>query len=395
MTLMTQTSPDQQNSRIFILLFMSMLSAFGPFVTDFYLPALPQLVNNFDTTTSLVQLTLTFSMLGLATGQMIIGPLSDKLGRRTPLIISLILFVISTVACLYANDIHTFIVCRLIQGFAAAGGLVISRSIVTDLYAGNALARTFSLMAAINGIAPVGAPVLGGIMLEWTDWRGIFIILLAIGIILTLISFGQKETLLPENRFQGGILSTFTQLVPVLRNRQFTFYLLIQTFAMGVLFSYIAASPFIFQQHYEISPMLYSICFGLNAFAIMIGSSLLTPRFSSATTALRVGATVFFILGLCVAAALVADLSFAVVEGLLFVMMFFFGMVMPTSTALALDLERKSAGNASALLGFTQFLFGGIVSPLTGMGNILITTGIIIALCCGAMYLFTRIATQK
>ena len=372
-----------------------MLSAFGPFVTDFYLPALPELVNNFDTTTSLVQLTLTFSMLGLATGQMIIGPLSDKLGRRTPLIISLILFVISTVACLYANDIHTFIVYRLIQGFAAAGGLVISRSIVTDLYAGNALARTFSLMAAINGIAPVGAPVLGGIMLEWTDWRGIFIILLAIGIILTLIRFGQKETLLPENRFQAGILSTFSQLVPVLRNRQFTFYLLIQTFAMGVLFSYIAASPFIFQQHYEISPMLYSICFGLNAFAIMIGSSLFTPRFSSATTALRVGATVFVILGLCVAAALVADLSFAVVEGLLFVMMFFFGMVMPTSTALALDLERKSAGNASALLGFTQFLFGGIVSPLTGMGNILITTGIIIALCCGAMYLFTRIATQK
>ena len=123
MTLMTQTLPDQQNSRIFILLFMSMLSAFGPFVTDFYLPALPQLVNNFDTTTSLVQLTLTFSMLGLAIGQMIIGPLSDKLGRRNPLIISLILFVISTVACLYANDIHTFIVCRLIQGLPQPEGL--------------------------------------------------------------------------------------------------------------------------------------------------------------------------------------------------------------------------------------------------------------------------------
>lgn len=388
-------SQIQRNSRLFILLFMGMLSAFGPFVTDFYLPALPQLVNDFDTTTSLVQLTLTFSMLGLAVGQMIIGPLSDKFGRRTPLLLSLVLFVISTIACLYADDIHTFIVCRLIQGFAGAGGLVISRSIVTDLYSGNALARTFSLMAAINGVAPVGAPVLGGIMLEWTDWRGIFVILLVIGIILTLIGFAQKETLPQENRFKGGVLSTFSQLIPVLRNRQFSHYLLIQTFAMGVLFSYIAASPFIFQEHYQISPLLYSICFGVNAFAIMVGSSLLTPRFANAITALRIGSTIFFLLGLATAAALMADLPFAVVEGLLFLMMFFFGMVMPTSTALALDLERKSAGNASALLGFTQFLFGGIVSPLTGMGNILVSTGLIIALCCIVMYIFSRVATQK
>lgn len=197
-------SQTQRNSRLFILLFMGMLSAFGPFVTDFYLPALPQLVNDFNTTTSLVQLTLTFSMLGLAVGQMIIGPLSDKFGRRIPLLLSLVLFVVSTIACLYADDIHTFIVCRLIQGFAGAGGLVISRSIVTDLYAGNALARTFSLMAAINGVAPVGAPVLGGVMLEWTDWRGIFVILLVIGIILTLIGFAQKETPPQENRFKGG-----------------------------------------------------------------------------------------------------------------------------------------------------------------------------------------------
>lgn len=388
-------SQTQRNSRLFILLFMGMLSAFGPFVTDFYLPALPQLVNDFNTTTSLVQLTLTFSMLGLAVGQMIIGPLSDKFGRRIPLLLSLVLFVVSTIACLYADDIHTFIVCRLIQGFAGAGGLVISRSIVTDLYAGNALARTFSLMAAINGVAPVGAPVLGGVILEWTDWRGIFVILLVIGIILTLIGFAQKETLPQENHFKGGVLSTFSQLIPVLRNRKFTQYLLIQTFAMGVLFSYIAASPFIFQEHYQISPLLYSICFGANAFAIMIGSSVLTPRFANASIALRVGSTIFFVLGLATAIALMGNLSFIVVEGLLFIMMFFFGIVMPTSTALALDLERKSAGNASALLGFTQFLFGGIVSPLTGMGNILLSTGIIIALCCIVMYTISRAATQK
>lgn len=131
-------------------------------------------------------------------------------------------------------------------------------------------------------------------MLEWTDWRGIFVILLVIGIILTLIGFAQKETLPQENRFKGGVLSTFSQLIPALRNRQFSHYLLIQTFAMGVLFSYIAASPFIFQEHYQISPLLYSICFGVNAFAIMVGSSLLTPRFANATTALPIGSTIFF-----------------------------------------------------------------------------------------------------
>ena len=112
---------EKRNSRRFILLFMGMLSAFGPFVTDFYLPTLPQLTNDFETTTSLVQLTLTFSMIGLAVGQMIIGPLSDKYGRRTPLILSLALFIVSTVACLYARDIHSFLICRFIQGFAGAG----------------------------------------------------------------------------------------------------------------------------------------------------------------------------------------------------------------------------------------------------------------------------------
>ena len=134
---------EKRNSRRFILLFMGMLSAFGPFVTDFYLPTLPQLTNDFETTTSLVQLTLTFSMIGLAVGQMIIGPLSDKYGRRTPLILSLALFIVSTVACLYARDIHSFLICRFIQGFAGAGGLVISRSIVTDLYSGSSLAKTY------------------------------------------------------------------------------------------------------------------------------------------------------------------------------------------------------------------------------------------------------------
>ena len=384
-----------QNSKTFLLVLLGILAAFGPFVTDMYLPGLPSMTVYFDTTASMVQLGITTAMLGLGFGQIIVGPLSDKYGRRTPLILSLALFIVSTVACLYARDIHTFLICRFIQGFAGAGGLVISRSIVTDLYSGSSLAKTFSLMAAINGIAPVGAPVLGGIMMKWTDWHGIFLILLVIGVVLLGIGFAQHETLEKENRFQGGVFSTFTRFIPVLRNRRFTQHLIIQTFAMGVLFGYIAASPFIFQEHYHVSPLMYSICFGANALGIMIGSSLLVPRFRTAQRALRVGSSGFFVLGLCTAVALIADMPFALVESLLFLLLVSLGMVLPTSTALALDMERKNAGNASALLGFTQFLFGGIVSPLTGMGSILVSTGIIIAVCCVVMYATSRAVTEK
>ena len=157
---------------------------------------------------------------------------------------------------------------------------------------------------------------------------------------------------------------------------------------MGVLFGYIAASPFIFQEYYHVSPLMYSICFGANALGIMIGSSLLVPRFRTAQRALHVGSSGFFVLGLCAAA-------FGLVESLLFLLLVSLGMVLPTSTALALDMERKNAGNASALLGFTQFLFGGIVSPLTGMGSILVSTGVIIAVCCVVMYLTSRVVTEK
>lgn len=364
------------NSKLYILVVIGIVSAFGPFVTDFYLPALPVLAGYFDTTASLVQLSLTFSMVGLAVGQLVIGPLSDKYGRKKTLMASLVLFCISTIGCLYASDIYVFIFFRLLQGLSGAGGVVISKSIATDLYEGRELTRFFSMLSSVQGIAPVCAPVLGGVLLEVTDWKGIFWILVLIGILLIMALAFFKESLNNEQQ-HCGVFATFRNYIPVFQNAQFMRYVLVQAFAMGVMFTYIAASPFIFQEHFNMSPLAYSLCFGANAIAIMLGS-LTVSLFHDATDALRVGSIGFGIMSLFVAAALFFSTSVWPVEVSLFVFMLFLGVILPSSTTLALDLERKNSGNASALLGFLMFLFGGVLSPLTGLGNMLYTTGIII-----------------
>ncbi|WP_297904094.1 multidrug effflux MFS transporter [uncultured Parabacteroides sp.] len=381
------------NSRLYILIVIGIVSALGPFVTDFYLPALPVLTGYFDTTASLVQLSLTFSMVGLAVGQLVIGPLSDKYGRKNPLIVSLVLFCVSTLGCLYAPGIYVFIFFRLLQGLSGAGGVVISKSIATDLYEGKELARFFSKLSSVQGIAPVCAPVLGGVLLEMTDWKGIFWILVLIGILLIAALVFFKESLEDGQRQRCGMFSTFRYYIPVFRNTRFMRYVLVQVFAMGVMFTYIAASPFIFQEHFNISPLMYSICFGANAVAIMLGS-LAVSWFHDAAGALRIGSIGFGIMSLFVTAALIFGTSVWLAELSLFIFMLFLGIILPSSTTLALDLERKNSGNASALLGFLMFLFGGILSPLTGLGNMLYTTSIIIVTCCIGTWYCNHIAVS-
>ena len=369
-----------RNSDLYLLIVVGIIAAFGPFVTDFYLPALPSLGEYFQTTASRVQLSLTFSMVGLAAGQLLIGPLSDKYGRKKTLLASLFLFCMATMGCLYAPDIRLFVFFRLLQGMTGAGGVVTSKSIATDLYEGRELARFYALLSSVQGLAPICAPVLGGLLLETTDWKGIFWILLAIGVSLVIALCFFKESLPVERRVSGNALASFRHYPPVLRNKRFIGYVLAQAFAMGVMFAYIAASPFIFQEHYRLSPLAYSLCFGANALAIMLGS-LTVPFFRTVEQALKAGAVGFGGVSLLVAGVLVTDAPVAVVEGCLFVFLLFLGLILPSSTTLALDEERSNSGNASAILGFLIFLFGGVFSPLTGLGNILYATGIIIVLC--------------
>ena len=371
----------KRNSKLYLLLVTGMLSAFGPFVTDFYLPALPRLSEYFGSSASVAQLSLTVCLFGLAFGQLIAGPLSDRYGRRAPLLWSLAPFTAATAGCIAAPSAGWFILFRLLQGVAGAGGVVISKSVATDLYRGRELASFFSMLVCVQGIAPIAAPVLGGVVLGLTDWHGIFRLLLALGVLLLAASLRLRESLAPQNRQTGGGFNPFTRFLPALRNRKFMGFVLIQAFAMGVMFTYIAASPFIFQEHYGLSPLEYGLCFALNALGIMAGG-VAVSRFGNTARALGAGVRGFAVAGVVTAGILAARLPFLWTEAALLVLMVCLGIILPSSTALAMELERDSAGNASAILGAFQFLFGGALSPLAGMGNIFTPTAAIVGLCC-------------
>lgn len=362
--------------KIFLLILLGMLTAFGPFVTDMYLPALPTMTTYFDTSVSMVQLGLTFSMIGLAVGQLLIGPISDKVGRRRPLIASMVLFIVSTVACIFSPDVVFFTAMRLLQGIAGAGGIVISRSIATDEFSGHELLKMLAVIGAINGIAPIVAPVVGGVMLSVIDWRGIFLVLLVLGVVLLVGSIMLRESLPVERRSKSGVLGTFASFGVVARNRRFISYVLQQGFAQFILFANIASSPFIIQQHYGYSPLVFSVCFGVNAIAIGVASAL-SVKFRRPEDAVATSCAGMLVMSIVIAAVLMLGGSFWAYEISLFILMFTMGLTFTASTTLALNSERERAGAASAMLGAVCFLSGGIVSPLVGVGDMLCATGII------------------
>ena len=362
--------------KIFLLILLGMLTAFGPFVTDMYLPALPTMTTYFDTSVSMVQLGLTFSMIGLAVGQLLIGPISDNVWRRRPLIASMVLFIVSTVACIFSPDVVFFTAMRLLQGIAGAGGIVISRSIATDEFSGHELLKMLAVIGAINGIAPIVAPVVGGVMLSVIDWRGIFLVLLVLGVVLLVGSIMLRESLPVERRSKSGVLGTFASFGVVARNRRFISYVLQQGFAQFILFANIASSPFIIQQHYGYSPLVFSVCFGVNAIAIGVASAL-SVKFRRPEDAVATSCAGMLVMSIVIAAVLMLGGSFWAYEISLFILMFTMGLTFTASTTLALNSERERAGAASAMLGAVCFLSGGIVSPLVGVGDMLCATGII------------------
>ena len=367
---------NKENSKVFLLILLGMLSAFGPFVTDMYLPSLPAMADFFSASLPMVQMGLTTSMIGLALGQIFFGPLSDKYGRRPLLLVSMLLFIVSTLFCLFAPDIYSFVTLRLIQGIAGAGGIVISRSVATDCYGGKELAKAFAMISAVNGLAPILAPVGGGVMLKFTNWLGIFVFLLFLGVLLLLLCLRLKEPLPPERRIDVPAFSSFRTFLPLFKKRRFMDYVFIQAFVFGMIFAYISSSPFVLQEHYRLSPLLYSLCFAVNAIALIIGTTL-AGRFRHIRQGMVTGVIGSFVLAVFTGLTLWYEMPIAYFETALFLNLIFGGLVLPTSTALALDSERQNAGAASAVFGAVSFLAGGIVSPLVGIGNILHTTAII------------------
>lgn len=379
---------------VFLIVFLGMLSAFGPFVTDMYLPTLPSMAEIFHTTPSLVQMGLATSMLGLAVGQIFFGPLSDRYGRRSTLMTAMILFAVSTMVSIYSQSIEFFNMCRFVQGLGGAGGIVLSRSISTDCYSGRDLAKTLAIIGAVNGIAPVTAPVIGGLVSEAVGWQGIFWILFAIGIVLLGMCVIYRESLPKERRHTGSVLSLMSGFPRLIRLKYFKVYVLMFAFANGVLFAYISSASFIVQNYFGYLEFAFAVIFGINALGIGIGSGL-ALKFKKITNAALFGAAGVTAISLMQILGYLAFDVFMVYEVLTFVQLVFVGFIFTSATTLAMDEGREYIGAASAIFGATGFLFGGIVSPLVGIGNIMVTTMTIIAICSAFSLVFAVMAYRR
>ena len=375
-----EKQPGIYSGHILLIILMGALTAFAPFVTDMYLPALPRMVSQFHASESLVQLTLTACMIGLALGQLLFGSLSDRFGRRPVLIVSLSVFIVACALCLIPAGIGVFIMWRFMQGLSAAGSVVIARSIATDYYTGNALAKIMGAVGAVNGLAPILAPVIGGALAETLGWTSVFWVLLALGILLCICCICMKESLPPHMRAKDGVITMGRYFVPLFRNRRYMGYMLQLGLAQGVLFVNIASSPFIIQNHFGFGTFQFSLIFALNAFVLTL-FAFLGSKFRNVETGTLTGGLLLLGFAIVQFIALYYGRSFLLYEIMVAGLMAGMGICFTTSTTLAMEAGRENSGTASALLGATGFTIGGVVSPLCGLGNPLHSTAIMFLLC--------------
>jgi MFS transporter, DHA1 family, multidrug resistance protein len=361
-----------RSKRLWMAIILGSLAAFGPLSIDMYLPALPNIAKDFDTNASLVQLSLSLFVIGLASGQLLTGPISDVIGRRKPLLVGLIIYFIVSLVCVFCPSIWGLIILRFIQGFAGSAGVVISRAIVRDLYSGSELTKFFSLLALVNGLAPILAPILGAQLLNVVPWQGIFIVLSIIGIVMFFaILFGLPETLQKEKRSAGGMKNTFYPFLKLIVDRRFMGYALAQGFVFACMFAYISGSPFVIQDIYGASPQMFSLIFAINAIGIMINSQI------AGRLAGRIPESKLFTFGLGMSfIGGIVMLLFIILQAKLFfilIPLFFVvssvGIVNTAGFSLAMQTQGKNAGSASAMLGVTSLAFGGLVAPLVGIGG--------------------------
>lgn len=347
---------------------LGLLCAIGPLCTDFYLPALPEITEQLNATGTQTQLSLTAALLGLGLGQLFFGPLSDRIGRRKPLALSLLLFIFASAMCAITHDIHMLIGWRFLQGFAGAGGSVLSRSIARDRYQGTLLTQFFALLMTVNGIAPVLSPVLGGYIITAFDWRVLFWAMAGIGVILLILSLSVLHETLPAKTASTAPQPKET---PVLKNRRFMRYCLIQAFMMAGLFSYIGSSSFVIQSEYGMSAMQFSLLFGLNGIGLIIAALIFSKlaRRVSAETLLRRG---LLLAVLCAAITVLLTwlhLPMLALVGLFFTVSFMSGISTVSGAEAMSAVSSAQSGTASALMGTLMFVCGGIAAPLAGFGG--------------------------
>jgi len=358
-------------STLRLVLVLGAVNAIGPLSIDMYLPAFPGIADSLGASASQVQLTLTACVAGLALGQLVLGPLSDRLGRRLPLIAAMSTYAVASCLCALAPSAPMLMVLRFVQGLAGAGGVVIARAVVRDLYTGAAAVRLFSSLMLVTGLAPILAPLAGAQALRLGSWRVIFVVLAVMSALIAAgVAIGLRETLPPDRRSAHGLARTLATMRALVADRWFVGHALASGMAFGALFAYIAGSSFVLQGIYDVSPQAYSLLFAMNGLGLVAGSQLnarLVGRFGPARL-LRAG-LVMIAVG---AAALLAVVT--VGSGLgawavllpMFVVVASLSFVMPNATALALADHAAVAGTASALLGVIQFLVGALVAPVAG-----------------------------
>ncbi|MFI8432589.1 multidrug effflux MFS transporter [Streptomyces sp. NPDC079020] len=352
------------------------LTALPPLSMDMYLPALPEVTDSLHAPAATVQLTLTACLAGMALGQLVVGPMSDRWGRRRPLLLGMAVYVLATAICALAPTAELLIGFRLLQGLAGAAGIVIARAVVRDLYDGVEMARFFSTLMLISGVAPIIAPLIGGQVLRITDWRGIFVVLTAVGILLTLVVWKWlHETLPPAQRHTGGVKDALRTMRGLLADRVFTGYMVAGGLAFAVLFAYISASPFVVQEIYGASPQTFSLLFGLNSIGLIavgqINGKVLVGRISL-DKVLGFGLSVIVLSAvalLLMTTGVFGEVGLVPIAAGLFVLMSAMGLAMPNTNAQALMRTKHAAGSASALLGTSSFLIGAIASPLVGIAG--------------------------
>lgn len=357
-------------SPVALALLLGVFSALGPFTIDMYLPSFPQIAKHFHTSASFVQLSLTACLIGLGLGQLVVGSLSDVHGRRRPLFISMVIYFLSSFACTIAPNIFVLIAARFIEGFAASGGIVISRAIVRDLYDGHELTKFFSLLMLVSNIGPLVAPMAGSGIISFTSWVGVFVVLGLIGILLMfIVTWGLKETLPEAQRSSGQSIQMLKNFHSLFKNREFVGYALTQGIMVGGIFAYVSGTPFIYQKIYGASPQLFAVLFATNGISLILGSQAV-GRFTHILSERS-----FLLLGLIISGVASTTVLFVVLfHGPLYALvipLFFFvssiGIASTSAFPLAMESQSHIAGSAAAMLGLLPFLLGSVSSPLVGV----------------------------
>ncbi|ROR65029.1 multidrug effflux MFS transporter [Agrococcus jenensis] len=372
--------------RFTTLLVLGLLAGLGPFTIDLYLPAFPAVKEEFATTDAVVQLTLSATTIGFALGQLVVGPLSDRIGRRRPLLIATTVHVLASVGVAIAPDVTSLMLLRVLQGFGAAAGTVVAMAMVRDLFSGSRLVTALSRLALVIGIAPIAAPVLGSWLLGLLDWRGLFWVLAGYAVLVIVLQLlFLRETLPPHLRQEPGHSTLRQRYRAVLGDRVFVGVAIIGASIFGGMFAYLSTSSLLLQEVYGFSPGEFGLIFALCSVAVLIGTQTAGraanrwgPQWVLAvsTSLLIVGASAIILLDL-------AGLGIVGLVPPLAVFAFAFGLSMPCVQSLALANHGQEAGTAASLLGALNMSIAGLVSPIVGLFRIenAIPMGVVMLLC--------------